>query len=192
MCSSDLTRVRGDASEVVPIEQVRVGDVLFVPTGAQVPVDSVVLDGVGQVDKAMVTGESVPQVVKPGDALIGATVLVDGALTAQATAVGKDTVLSGISRLVHQAQTGKAEVTRLVDRASEVFVPLVIAIAAATFAGWLATGHPASQAMAAGISVLVIACPCALGLATPTALLVGSGRGAQLGLLIREIGRAHV
>lgn len=177
--------VRDGVRQTIPIEQVRVADDLEVATGSQIPVDAVVLSGEGHVDRAMITGESQPQRVSAGDAVIGATVLVDGALTVRATAVGKDTVLSGISRLVHQAQTGKAEVTRLVDRVSEVFVPVVIALAMVTFVGWLVTGHSAGQAMAAGIAVLVIACPCALGLATPTALLVGSGRGAQLGLLIR-------
>ena len=168
-----------------PIEDVVVGDEIYVPAGSQIPVDAVVLSGTGHIDNSLVTGESLPVSVSVGDEVIGATVLLDSALTIKAIAVGKDTVLSGISRLVHQAQTGKAEVTRLVDRVSETFVPIVIFIATATALTWWVISQDAGLAMTTGIAVLVIACPCALGLATPTALLVGTGRGAQLGILIR-------
>jgi Cu+-exporting ATPase len=144
-----------------------------------------VISGSGHVDNSLVTGESLPVPVTVGDDVIGATVLIDTALTIQAKAVGKDTVLSGISRLVHQAQTGKAEVTRLVDRVSEIFVPIVVGLALLTAITWFAITGDEGFAITTGIAVLVIACPCALGLATPTALLVGTGRGAQLGILIR-------
>lgn len=167
------------------IEDVEVGDIIYVPAGSQIPVDAVVVSGSGHVDNSLVTGESLPIAVNVGDNVIGATVLIDTALTIQARAVGKDTVLSGISRLVHQAQTGKAEVTRLVDRVSEIFVPIVVALAVLTSISWFAITRDSGFAITTGIAVLVIACPCALGLATPTALLVGTGRGAQLGILIR-------
>lgn len=177
--------IRDGEHEVTPIENVVVGDEIYVPAGIQIPIDAIVIEGTGHVDKSLITGESLPVEVTVGDAVIGATVLLDSALTIRATAVGKDTVLSGISRLVHQAQTGKAEVTRLVDRVSAIFVPLVLVLAVATASGWwMATGD-STRALTTGIAVLVIACPCALGLATPTALLVGTGRGAQLGILIR-------
>lgn len=167
------------------IEDVEVGDTIYVPAGSQIPVDAIVITGSGHVDNSLVTGESLPVAVNAGDDVIGATVLIDNALTIQAKAVGKDTVLSGISRLVHQAQTGKAEVTRLVDRVSEIFVPIVVILALLTAVTWFAVTGDSGFAITTGIAVLVIACPCALGLATPTALLVGTGRGAQLGILIR-------
>ena len=167
------------------IEDVEVGDKIYVPAGSQIPVDAVVISGTGHVDNSLVTGESLPIAVNVGDDVIGATVLIDTALTIQAKAVGKDTVLSGISRLVHQAQTGKAEVTRLVDRVSEIFVPIVVVLALVTAVTWFAITGDTGYAITTGIAVLVIACPCALGLATPTALLVGTSRGAQLGILIR-------
>ncbi len=169
----------------ISIEEVKVNDLLYVPTGSQIPVDSVVVSGSGHIDKSLVTGESLPLEVGAGDRVIGATVLIDGALTVRATAIGKDTVLAGISRLVHQAQTGKAEVTRLVDRVSEIFVPIVIGLSFLTGFYWYFVQDNSSLALTASIAVLVIACPCALGLATPTALLVGTGRAASLGLLIR-------
>lgn len=169
----------------IPIEEVKVGDLLYVPTGSQIPVDSVVVEGTGHIDKSLLTGESLPVEVTEGDLVIGATVLIDGVLTVRATAIGKDTVLAGISRLVHQAQTGKAEVTRLVDRVSEIFVPVVIALSLFTGLYWLFIQNNSTIALTSAIAVLVIACPCALGLATPTALLVGTGRAANLGLLIR-------
>jgi Cu+-exporting ATPase len=177
--------IRDGKQVSIPIEEVKVGDELYVQTGSQIPVDSVVINGTGHIDKSLVTGESMPVEVTIGDSVIGATVLLDGALTVRAMAVGKDTVLAGISRLVHQAQTGKAEVTRLVDRVSEIFVPLVIGLSLLTGLYWLLIENNSSAALTTSIAVLVIACPCALGLATPTALLVGTGRGAALGLLIR-------
>jgi Cu+-exporting ATPase len=169
----------------ISIEEVKVNDLLYVSTGSQIPVDSVVISGNGHIDKSLVTGESLPVEVTIGDSLIGATVLLDGVLTVQATAIGKDTVLAGISRLVHQAQTGKAEVTRLVDRVSEIFVPVVMGLSFITVIYWYFIQNNSTIALTAAIAVLVIACPCALGLATPTALLVGTGRAANLGLLIR-------
>ena len=177
--------IRDGVQVTTAIEDVVVGDVIYVPAGSQIPVDAIVLEGSGHVDKSMITGESIPVAVTVGDEVIGATVLLDSALTIQAKAVGRDTVLSGISRLVHQAQTGKAQVTRLVDRVSEIFVPIVVLLALATALTWWLVAQDSSMAITAGIAVLVIACPCALGLATPTALLVGTGRGAQLGILIR-------
>lgn len=167
------------------IEDVVVGDTVFVSAGSQIPVDGTVLEGNGFIDKSLVTGESLPVEVKSGASVIGATVLLDSSLIIRADAVGRDSVLSGISRLVHQAQSGKAEVTRLVDRISEVFVPVVVLLAIGTALVWFFASGNASTAISVGIAVLVIACPCALGLATPTALLVGTGRGAQLGILIR-------
>jgi len=167
------------------IENVVVGDLIYVSAGSQIPVDAIVISGSGHVDNSLVTGESLPVAVTIGDEVIGASVLIDTALTIQAKAVGKDTVLSGISRLVHQAQTGKAEVTRLVDRVSEIFVPIVVVLALITAITWFAITGDSGIAITTGIAVLVIACPCALGLATPTALLVGTSRGAQLGILIR-------
>jgi Cu+-exporting ATPase len=177
--------IKNDQQINTAIEDVEVGDTIYVPAGSQIPVDAIVISGSGHVDNSLVTGESLPVAVNVGDDVIGATVLIDSALTIQAKAVGKDTVLSGISRLVHQAQTGKAEVTRLVDRVSEIFVPVVVLLALLTAVTWFALTGDSGFAITTGIAVLVIACPCALGLATPTALLVGTGRGAQLGILIR-------
>jgi Cu+-exporting ATPase len=177
--------IRNGAQVTTAIEDVEVGDMIYVPAGSQIPVDAIVISGSGHVDNSLVTGESLPVAVNVGDGVIGATVLIDTALTVQAKAVGKDTVLSGISRLVHQAQTGKAEVTRLVDRVSEIFVPIVVVLALLTAGTWFVITGDSGLAITTGIAVLVIACPCALGLATPTALLVGTGRGAQLGILIR-------
>lgn len=179
------TVVNGLFHIVKPIEQVAVGESIFIPAGSQVPLDSIISSGEGHIDAALITGESQPILVSSGKKIIGGTVLIDGALFAQVVATGQDTVLASISRLVHQAQAGKAQVTKLVDRISAVFVPIVFGLAAVTFVIWLATSHTFAQSIAAGISVLVIACPCALGLATPTAILVGTGRGAQLGILFR-------
>jgi Cu+-exporting ATPase len=169
----------------VPVEEVRVGDVFVVRPGEKIATDGVVEDGTSAVDQSMLTGESVPVEVEPGDVVAGATINIDGRLVVRATKVGADTALAQIARLVAEAQAGKAPVQRLVDRVSAVFVPVVIAIAAATFAGWLAIAHDPSAAFKAAVAVLIIACPCALGLATPTALMAGTGRGAQLGILIK-------
>ena len=153
--------------------------------GEKLPTDGVVEEGHSAIDKSLLTGESVPVEVAPGDAVIGATVNVGGRLIVRATKVGADTALAQIGRLVTEAQSGKAAAQRLADRVSGVFVPIVIAIAVATLAFWIGAGAGGAFAFAAGVAVLIIACPCALGLATPTALLVGTGRGAQLGILIR-------
>lgn len=177
--------VRDEKHIETPISEVVVGDEVYVPAGAQIPVDGIVVSGVGHVDKSLITGESIPERVSAGDSVIGATVLVDSALTVRATAVGGSSVLSGISRMVHQAQAGKSQLTRLVDRVSAVFVPGVVLLAAATAFGWYLVDQDLARSLTTGIAVLVIACPCALGLATPTAFLVGTGRGAQLGILIR-------
>jgi len=168
-----------------PISAVQVGDTVFVPAGAQIPIDGQIITGSGHVNLAMVTGESLPDSVQVGDNVIGATVLIDGSLTIRVSATGSNTVLSGISRLVHQAQSQKASFTKLVDQVSAIFVPVVLGLALITTGTWLLSGHDFSRALTAGISVLVIACPCALGLATPTAVLVGTGHGARMGILIR-------
>ncbi|HSO02610.1 MAG TPA: copper-translocating P-type ATPase, partial [Gaiellaceae bacterium] len=169
----------------VPVEELRVGDLFVVRPGEKVATDGVVESGESSVDTSLLTGESVPVTVGPGDDAIGATVNVSGRIVVRATHVGADTAVAQIGRLVTEAQSGKAPVQRLADRVSAVFVPVVIAIAAATLGFWLGTGSDPEYAFAAAVAVLIIACPCALGLATPTALLVGSGRGAQLGVLIK-------
>jgi P-type Cu+ transporter len=169
----------------IPVEELRVGDLFVVRPGEKVATDGVVESGESTVDTSLLTGESVPVAIGPGDEAIGATVNVSGRLVVRATAVGADTAVAQIGRLVTEAQAGKAPVQRLADRVSAVFVPIVIAISVATLGFWLGTGSDAAYAFAAAVAVLIIACPCALGLATPTALLVGSGRGAQLGVLIK-------
>src|SRR4029079_5224583 len=167
------------------ISHLQVGDQFVVRPGEKVATDGTVISGTSAVDASMLTGESVPVEVGPGDAVVGATVNAGGRLLVRATRVGADTQLAQMSRLVEDAQNGKAEVQRLADRVSRVFVPVVILLALGTLMVWLVTGHSATAAFTAAVAVLIIACPCALGLATPTALLVGTGRGAQLGILIR-------
>lgn len=175
-----------DGSEVrVPAADLVVGDRFVVRPGEKIATDGLVIEGASAVDTSLLTGEPVPVDVVAGDAVTGATVNVSGRLVVEATRVGADTALARIAQLVTDAQSGKAEVQRLADRISGVFVPLVIAISLATLGIWLASGEPASAAFTAAVAVLIIACPCALGLATPTALLVGTGRGAQLGILIK-------
>jgi P-type Cu+ transporter len=169
----------------VPIEQLTVGVRFVVRPGEKVATDGVVDEGRSAVDMSMLTGESVPVEVGPGDQVAGATVNAGGRLVIRATKVGADTALAQIARLVTDAQTGKAPVQRLADRVSGVFVPIVIALSVATLGYWLGAGESATAAFTAAVAVLIIACPCALGLATPTALLVGTGRGAQVGLLIK-------
>jgi P-type Cu+ transporter len=179
-------RVLRDGVEVlVPVEELREGDVFVVRPGEKIATDGVVLEGASAVDQSMLTGESVPLEVEPGAEVVGATLNTYGRLVVRATKVGAATALAQIARLVAQAQAGKAPVQRLADRISGVFVPVVIAIALATLAGWILATGDESQAIAAAVAVLIIACPCALGLATPTALMVGTGRGAQLGILIK-------
>ncbi len=177
--------VRNGAERDVPVEGVVVGDALVVRPGETIPVDGVVTDGSSTADEAMLTGESLPVDKAAGDPVTGGTLNGAGLLHLRATRVGRDTALAGIIRLVEQAQGSKAPVQRLADAISSVFVPVVLGLALLTFAGWLLTGHAATTAMVAAVAVLVIACPCALGLATPTAIMVGSGRGARLGILIK-------
>jgi Cu+-exporting ATPase len=179
-------RVLRDGMEVlVPIDELAVGELFVVRPGEKIATDGVVVEGESAVDQSMLTGESVPVEVAAGSDVAGASVNSYGRLAVRATRVGADTALAQIARLVNAAQAGKAPVQRLADRISGIFVPVVIAISLATLAGWLASGAPATTAFTAAVSVLIIACPCALGLATPTALMVGTGRGAQLGILIK-------
>ncbi len=179
-------RVLRDGDEVlVALEDLRIGDRFVVRPGEKIATDGVVETGESALDRSMLTGESVPTEVAPGDAVAGATMNTYGRLIVRATKVGSDTVLAQIARLVAEAQAGKAPIQRLVDRVSAVFVPIVIGIAIATLLGWLLATGDAGAAFTAAVAVLIIACPCALGLATPTALMVGTGRGAQLGILIK-------
>ncbi|MDO9495561.1 MAG: heavy metal translocating P-type ATPase, partial [Nocardioides sp.] len=175
----------GPVEERIPTEQLSVGDLFVVRPGEKVATDGVIEQGSSAVDASMLTGESVPVEVGPGDAVIGATVNAGGRLVLRASRVGADTQLSQMARLVEDAQNGKAEVQRLADRVSGIFVPIVIALAIGTLGFWLGTGGGLAAAFTATVAVLIIACPCALGLATPTALMVGTGRGAQLGILIK-------
>jgi P-type Cu+ transporter len=173
------------AERRVPVERLAPGDRFVVRPGEKVATDGVVEEGSSAVDMSMLTGESVPVEVGPGTEVAGATVNAGGRLVVRATKVGAETAVAQIARLVTDAQAGKAPVQRLADRVSSVFVPAVIVVSAATLAVWLALGESATDAFTAAVAVLIIACPCALGLATPTALMVGTGRGAQLGLLIK-------
>jgi P-type Cu+ transporter len=177
--------LRNGEEVLVPLEEVHVGDVFVVRPGEKVATDGVIEEGASAIDQSMLTGESVPVEVVPGADVAGATINTWGRLIVRATKVGADTALAQIARLVAEAQAGKAPIQRLVDRVSAVFVPAVIAISLATLAGWLFVTGDAGLAFTAAVAVLIIACPCALGLATPTGLLVGTGRGAQLGILIK-------
>ena len=183
--AKDVGVLRDGAERRVPIEELRVGDRFLVRPGEKVATDGVVEEGASALDTSLLTGESVPVEVAPGDSVVGATVNTGGRLVVRATRVGADTQLARIGRLVTEAQNGKAPIQRLADRVSAVFVPIVIALAAATLGFWLGAGEETATAFTAAVAVLIIACPCALGLATPTALLVGTGRGAQLGILIK-------
>ncbi len=183
--AKDVAVVRDGIEVRIPTSSLRVGDQFIVRPGEKIATDGVVLSGSSAVDASMVTGESVPVEVGTGDAVVGATLNAGGRLVVRASRVGEDTQLAQMARLVQEAQSGKADVQRLADRISGVFVPVVLAIAVATLVAWLLLGFPASAAVTAAVAVLIIACPCALGLATPTALLVGTGRGAQLGILIK-------
>ncbi len=185
MGAKEATLLVDGEEHLVPIDQVRVGDLVLVRPGEKVPVDGEVIDGRAAVDESMLTGESVPVEKGVGDQVAGATVNVDGLLTVRATAVGADTALAQIVRLVEQAQGGKAPVQRLADRVSAVFVPAVVGVAVATFAGWTLVAANPIAGMTAAVAVLIIACPCALGLATPTAITVGTGRGAEMGILVK-------
>jgi Cu+-exporting ATPase len=184
--AKDVAVLDGDGAERrIPVSQLAVGDRFVVRPGEKVATDGTVVEGSGAVDQALLTGESVPVEKRPGDDVVGATVNAGGRLVVRATKVGADTALAQIARLVTEAQSGKAPVQRLADAIAAVFVPAVIALALVTLGVRLGSGEATSAAFSAAVAVLVIACPCALGLATPTALLVGTGRGAQLGLLIK-------
>ncbi|WP_331716151.1 heavy metal translocating P-type ATPase [Pseudoclavibacter sp. 13-3] len=183
--AKDVAVLRDGREQRIPVAELAVGDEFVVRPGEKIATDGRVVSGSSAVDASMLTGESVPVEVNEGDAVVGATVNAGGRLVVRATRVGADTQLAHMAQMVEDAQSGKAPVQRLADRVSAVFVPIVIGIAVVTLAVWLLLGHPAASAFTAAVSVLIIACPCALGLATPTALLVGTGRGAQLGILIK-------
>ena len=186
MGAKDVAVVRdGSAETRIPVGELAVGDVFVVRPGEKVATDGVVVSGTSAVDASMITGEAVPVEVGPGDSVVGATVNAGGRLHVRATRVGAETQLAQMARLVCEAQSGKADVQRLADRISAVFVPIVIGLSLLTLAAWILIGGSVSAAVTAAVAVLIIACPCALGLATPTALLVGTGRGAQLGILIK-------
>jgi Cu+-exporting ATPase len=183
--ASDVVLLQGGQEIRIPIDALKIGDEFAVRPGEKIATDGKVLEGTSAVDESMLTGESVPIEVGPGSEVTGGTVNASGRLRVRASRVGADTRLAQMARLVADAQSGKAKVQRLADRVSAVFVPIVILLAVATLAVWLAVGAAVGTAFAAAVAVLIIACPCALGLATPTALLVGTGRGAQLGILIK-------
>ncbi|MDT0455170.1 heavy metal translocating P-type ATPase [Streptomyces sp. DSM 41527] len=183
--AKDVTVIRDGREVRVPAAALRAGDRFTVRPGEKIATDGTVLEGASAVDASMLTGESVPVEVSPGDTVIGATVNAGGRLVVEATRVGADTQLARMARLVEDAQNGKAAAQRLADKISAVFVPAVIVLALGTLGCWLATGAGAVAAFTAAVAVLIIACPCALGLATPTALMVGTGRGAQLGILLK-------
>ncbi|GGQ05389.1 heavy metal translocating P-type ATPase [Streptomyces roseolilacinus] len=183
--AKEVTVLRGGREVRVPTAELRVGDRFLVRPGEKIATDGTVVEGASAVDASMLTGESVPVEVAVGDAVTGATLNAGGRLVVEATRVGADTQLARMAKLVEDAQNGKAAAQRLADRISAVFVPVVIVLALATLAGWLLSGAGMTAAFTAAVAVLIIACPCALGLATPTALMVGTGRGAQLGVLIK-------
>jgi Cu+-exporting ATPase len=183
--AKDVAILEDGQERRVPVGQIREGEEFVVRPGEKIAADGVVTGGSSAVDTSMLTGEPVPREVTAGDTVTGGCVNTSGRLVVEATRVGQDTQLAQIARLVTQAQAGKARVQRLADRISAVFVPAVLAIAAVTLVAWLAAGQPAGHAFTAAVAVLIIACPCAMGLATPTAILVGTGRGAQLGIVIK-------
>lgn len=183
--AKDVAVLRDGVETRIPAEDLTTGDTFVVRPGEKVATDGVIEEGSSAIDASMLTGESVPVEVGPGEAVVGATVNVGGRLVVKATRVGSDTQLAQMARLVEDAQNGKAQVQRLADRISGIFVPVVITLAVATLGFWVGAGVGLSAAFTAAVAVLIIACPCALGLATPTALMVGTGRGAQLGILIK-------
>ncbi|MFD4555767.1 heavy metal translocating P-type ATPase [Streptomyces sp. NPDC058469] len=183
--AKDVAVLRDGREVRLPVAELAVGDRFVVRPGEKIATDGTVVEGASAVDASMLTGESVPQDVAPGDTVTGATVNAGGRLVVEASRVGSDTQLARMARLVEDAQNGKAEVQRLADRISGIFVPVVLLIAVGTFGVWLAVTGDVAAAFTAAVAVLIIACPCALGLATPTALMVGTGRGAQLGILIK-------
>jgi Cu+-exporting ATPase len=183
--AKEVAVLRDEVETRIPIDELAVGDLFVVRPGEKIATDGIVEDGSSAIDAAMLTGESVPVEVAPGDGVTGATVNAGGRIVVRATRVGADTQLAQMARLVEEAQTGKAAAQRLADRISGIFVPIVIALSAITLGFWLGAGAGTATAFTAAVAVLIIACPCALGLATPTALMVGTGRGAQLGILIK-------
>lgn len=183
--AKDAVLLRDGVETRVPVEQLVAGDTVVVRPGEKIPSDGLVVEGASAVDESMLTGESVPVEVGPGSHVVGATINDGGRLVVQITRTGSDTELARLGQLVEEAQSGKAPVQRLADRVSAVFVPIVIVLAGLAFAVWAISGAPIELAFTAAVTTLIIACPCALGLATPTALLVGTGRGSQLGILIR-------
>ena len=183
--AKEVSVLRDGREQRVPIEELSVGDEFIVRPGEKIATDGVIASGNSAIDASMLTGESVPVEVTEGDPVTGATVNAGGRLVVRATRVGSDTQLAQMAKMVEDAQSGKAEIQRLADRVSGVFVPIAIAIAVATLGAWIGAGFPVSAGFTAAVAVLIIACPCALGLATPTALLVGTGRGAQMGVLIK-------
>jgi Cu+-exporting ATPase len=183
--AKDVAVMRGGVEVRIPVTALAVGDEFVVRPGERIATDGLVVDGTSAVDASMVTGEPVPVEVGPGTSVVGGTLNAGGRLVVRAAAVGAQTQLARITRLVEEAQTGKAPVQRLADRVAGVFVPVVLALAALTLVGWIVAGQGLQAGLSAAVAVLIIACPCALGLATPTALMVGTGRGAQLGILIR-------
>ena len=183
--AKDVTVLRDGREQTVPVGELGVGDRFVVRPGEKIATDGTVVEGASAVDASMLTGESVPVEVGAGDGVIGATLNAGGRLVVEATRIGSDTQLARMAKLVEDAQNGKAAAQRLADRISAVFVPVVIALALGTLGFWLGNGAGLTAAFTAAVAVLIIACPCALGLATPTALMVGTGRGAQLGILIK-------
>ena len=183
--AKEVSVLRAGREERIAVDQLVVGDLFIVRPGEKIATDGVVTEGSSAVDASMLTGESVPVEVRPGDAVVGATVNAGGRLVVRATRIGSDTQLAQMARLVEDAQNGKADVQRLADRVSGIFVPIVLVLALGTLLFWLLTGAGITAAFTATVAVLIIACPCALGLATPTALMVGTGRGAQMGILIK-------
>ena len=183
--AKDVAVLRNGEEVRIPIEDLAVGDEFIVRPGEKIATDGIIVSGVSAIDASMLTGESVPVEAGPGDAVTGATVNASGRLVVRATRVGTDTQLAQMAKLVEDAQSGKADVQRLADRVSGIFVPIAIAIAIGALGAWLGAGFPPASAFTAAVAVLIIACPCALGLATPPALRVGTGRGAQLGILIK-------
>jgi P-type Cu+ transporter len=183
--AKDVAVRKNGVEQRIPIDQLAVGDEFVVRPGEKIATDGVVVEGASAVDASMLTGESVPVEVGPGDQVVGATVNVGGRIVVRANRIGSDTQLAQMAKLVEEAQTGKAQAQRLADKISGIFVPIVIALSVATLGFWIGTGGSIAAAFTAAVAVLIIACPCALGLATPTALMVGTGRGAQLGILIK-------
>jgi P-type Cu+ transporter len=185
LAATDVAVLHAGREQRIWVDQLAVGDRFVVRPGEKIATDGTVVEGTSAVDASMLTGEPVPVEVGPGDSVVGATINAGGRIVVRATRVGSETQLAQITRLVEQAQSGKAPVQRLADRVSAVFIPIVVALALGTLAWWLAAGTDPEAAFTVAVAVLIIACPCALGLATPTALLVGTGRGAQIGVLIR-------